>query len=65
MRDYLHAASVEFDERNIRHNHAARAELQNRTGSMVVPVLIYGDESVVGFDPDGIDRVIETYRSSS
>jgi hypothetical protein len=24
----------------------------------VVPVLMFGDDSVVGFDPEGIDRII-------
>lgn len=34
------------------------------TGSLVVPVLMYGDESVTGFDPEGIDRIVAAYRSA-
>lgn len=63
MRDYLHASSVEFDERNIRHSEDARADLQSRTGSLLVPVLMYQEESVIGFDPEGIDRIVKAYRS--
>lgn len=64
MRDYLHAHSVEFDERNIRQSEEARIELQKRTGSLVVPVLTFMSESVVGFDPEGIDRILENYDSN-
>lgn len=61
MRDYLKAELVEFDDRNIRQSEAARTELQELTGSLAVPVLVFGDQKVVGFDPAGIDRIIRTY----
>jgi hypothetical protein len=35
------------------------------TGSLVVPVLMYGDDSVVGFDPDGIERLIGSARAAA
>jgi hypothetical protein len=30
-----------------------------------VPILMYGDEVVVGFDPEGIDRIVEAVRAPS
>lgn len=62
MRDYLQAHSIEFDDRNIRKSEKARAELIERTGGLAVPVLLFEDQAVVGFDPEGIDRIIATYR---
>ena len=64
MRDYLHAASVEFDDRNIRQSDEARQELLALTDNLLVPVLIYGDHRVTGFDPDGLERVARAYRST-
>jgi len=61
VRDYLHAKSVEFDDRNIRQSEEARAELLDLNDNLMVPVLIYKDQSVVGFDPEGIDKIIEAY----
>lgn len=61
MRDYLQAHSVEFDDRNIRQSAQAKAELIASTGGLVVPVLLFEDQTVVGFDPEGIDRIIAAY----
>ncbi|MXY77928.1 MAG: glutaredoxin family protein [Acidimicrobiia bacterium] len=65
MRDYLEANSVEFDDRNIRQSDKARQELLALTGDLVVPYLIYEDQRVTGFDPDGLDAVTEAYRAAA
>jgi len=65
VRDYLHAESVEFDDRNIRPSEEARRELQSLTGNLIVPVLMYGDERVTGFDPDGLSRITRMYRAAT
>ena len=64
MRDYLQAASVEFDDRNIRQSDEARQELLALTGDLLVPFLMYGDHQVTGFDPDGLEQVARAYRSA-
>lgn len=63
MRDYLAAHGVEFDDRNIRSSEAARAELEARSGTLVVPQVVYGQRVVVGFDPEGLDEVVRLYRA--
>jgi glutaredoxin len=65
VRDYLRAASVEFDDRNIRQSDAARAELMELTGDLAVPTLMYGEQRVTGFDPEGIDHVVAAYRADT
>lgn len=62
MRDYLQAHSVEFDDRNIRQSEEAREELRARSDDLIVPLLIYRDHEIVGFDPDALDDVIADYR---
>jgi glutaredoxin len=64
VRDHLHAAGVEFDDRNVRKDPAATAELEALTGSVVVPMLIHGADRVVGYDPDAIDRLIAAHQES-
>ncbi len=65
MRDYLHAESVEFDDRNIRQSEDARQGLQSLTGNLIVPVLMYGDDRVTGFDPDGLAQIASSYHAAN
>ena len=58
MREYLQAHSVEFDDRNIRQSEAAREELRARSSDLIVPMLVYGQHEIVGFEPELIDEVI-------
>jgi hypothetical protein len=61
----LHAQSVEFDDRNIRQSDEARSELLSLTDELIVPLVIYGDHQVVGFDPDGLDNIVQSYRETA
>jgi glutaredoxin len=65
VREYLQAHSVEFDDRNIRQSETAREELRARSQDLIVPLLLYGDHEVVGFDPDALDTVIAEYRETT
>ena len=56
-KDYLNEKGVEYTERNVQTDAEARKELMEM-GHMGVPVLIIGDEEVVGFDKDKIDELI-------
>jgi len=62
VREYLQAHSVEFDDRNIRHSETAREELRARSEDLIVPMVIFGEREVVGFDPTALDAVIADYR---
>lgn len=64
MREYLQAHSVEFDDRNIRQSEEARAELLSLTQELVVPLVVFRDRQVAGFDPDALDGVISSYFAS-
>jgi glutaredoxin len=62
VREFLSDANVEFDDRNIRKSDEARAELESRTGELVVPQLFWRDRHIVGFDPDALSDLVAAYR---
>ena len=64
MREYLQAQSVEFDDRNIRQSQEARAELLSLTEDLIVPMVAFEDRQVVGFDPAGLDEIVQAFRLS-
>ena len=64
MREYLQAQSVEFDDRNIRQSQEARAELLSLTEDLIVPMVVFEDRQVVGFDPAGLDEIVQAFRLS-
>ncbi|MCG4586295.1 glutaredoxin family protein [Anaerosalibacter bizertensis] len=48
---------MKYDEKNVQENSQAKNELLSM-GYRTVPVLIVGDEEIVGFDKSRIDRAI-------
>ena len=59
MRDFLTLHGIPFVERNIRKDPTAKAELLQRTGSLVVPVLFVGDDAVIGWDEPRLAQLLE------
>jgi hypothetical protein len=64
VREFLSAQGVEFEDRNIRASEAWRAELLQRSGRLVVPLLVHGDRVVVGFYPEALAEVAAAWRGS-
>jgi glutaredoxin len=61
VREFLSANDVPFEDRNIRGRPEARAELEARTGALVVPQLFWGDRHIVGYDPEALDELVAAY----
>lgn len=55
--EYLNEKGVEFTEKNINEDPNARKELMAR-GHMGVPVILVGDEEIVGFDKAKLDQLL-------
>lgn len=55
--DYLNEKGVDFVEKNINEDANARKELMAR-GHMGVPVIVVGDEEIVGFDKPKLDQLL-------
>jgi len=56
-KDYLNEKNVEFEERNVSTDTAARKELISK-GIMGVPVIYIEDEMIQGFDKSRIDKLL-------
>ena len=64
MREFLSDHEIVFDDRNIRASEDARHELATRTGTLVVPQLIWRDHHVLGFDPAAIEEFATAYKAT-
>lgn len=53
-KDFFTANNVTYTEYNVASDMERRKEMIDKTGQMGVPVIIVGDEVVVGFDQDKI-----------
>ena len=61
MREFLSVNNVPFEDRNIRRQPAARAELEALTGALIVPQLFWGNRRIVGYDPEALDDLVAAY----
>ena len=57
-KDYFKANKVSYTEFNVASDLGRRKEMIDKTGQMGVPVIIIGDEAVVGFDQDKIEELL-------
>lgn len=53
-KEYFNENAVKYDEKDVYHDEAARAEMFEKSGQMGVPVIKVGDEYVVGFNKEKI-----------
>jgi glutaredoxin-like YruB-family protein len=58
---YLTQKNVPFQEKNIEYDRAGAQEVMSRTGQTGVPVIIAGDDVIVGFDRARLDRLAERF----
>lgn len=56
-KDYLKEKGIEFEEKNVQNDAQARTELMEK-GYSGVPVIVVGDEEIVGFDKARLDTLI-------
>lgn len=64
MREFLSDNGVPFEDRNIRQDEAARAELVGRSTGLVVPQLYWRDRHIVGFDPEALADLVRAHREA-
>ena len=57
--DFFKENKVEFEEINVQENSDAAKEMVDKSGQMGVPVIMIGEEIVVGFDKDKITEVLK------
>lgn len=60
MREFLSQSGVPFDDRNIADDPRVRAELTARIGEVLVPTLVCGDQTIVGYDPAALQALVQS-----
>ena len=57
-KDFFKAKGIEYTEVNVAEDQEARAYIMELTGRTSVPVIIIGDQAVVGFDEETITKLL-------
>lgn len=60
-KDFLRQKGVPFQEKNLELDPAAAQEVMQRSGQMGVPVIIAGDDVIVGFDRNRLEKLATRY----
>ncbi|MDI6800019.1 MAG: Uxx-star family glutaredoxin-like (seleno)protein [Actinomycetota bacterium] len=58
VKEYLKTRGIEFEDFGVASDADARSEMVEKSGQMGVPVIVVGDEIVVGFDRSRLDTLI-------
>jgi len=58
VKEFLSQKGIPFKELNVSVNAGARQEMVSRTGMMAVPTVVVGNEYVVGFDKEKLERIL-------
>jgi glutaredoxin-like YruB-family protein len=60
LREFLEERGVAFEERNITMDATAMRELTVKYKSHSTPTLVVGDEVLIGFDAERIEKILGT-----
>lgn len=64
VKEFLRQQNVDFEEADVSVDEAAREEMVQKSGALVVPVTDIGGEVVIGFDREKILKLLENLKSS-
>ena len=56
--DFLKENNIEFEDKNVAEDEAARKEMTEKSGKMGVPVLDIDGTIIVGFDQEAIKKAL-------
>ncbi len=58
MKDYLLKNKIPFEEKDITKDRAAWDELVNKYKARATPLAVYGDKTMLGFNPDELRKML-------
>lgn len=58
LKSYLNEKHISYDEVDVSADHSAAMKMVDVTGQRSVPVLMKGDQFVIGFNPEQIDQIV-------
>lgn len=59
VKQWLDENGYDYEEHNVAENQEKAKEMIQRTGQKGVPQVFVGDDEVVGFRPDKLEKIIE------
>jgi glutaredoxin 3 len=60
-KDYLTRKGISYIEHNVAVDRAAAKEMVKKSGQMGVPVILIGDEVIIGFHQTQLDKLLASY----
>jgi len=57
-KEFLDEIGVEYEDINVAENQEAAQEMVEKSGQRGVPVIMIGDDIIVGFNPDAIKKAL-------
>lgn len=58
MKEFLSQKGVKYQELNVAADKTARDEMLSKTGRMAVPTIMVGEQVVVGFNKNELEKLI-------
>ncbi len=58
LKDYLKKNNIEYQEKDITKDRAAWDELVNKYKARATPLVVYGEKTMLGFNPDDLQKMI-------
>jgi glutaredoxin-like YruB-family protein len=58
LKDYLKKHNIHYEERDITKDRSAFEDLVNKYKIRATPVIVYREKTVVGFNPDEIQKLL-------
>ncbi|HOJ78790.1 MAG TPA: glutaredoxin family protein [Bacillota bacterium] len=59
LKDYLDEKGVGYQEIDVSEDYNAAMKMVDLTGQRSVPVLMKGEQYVIGYNPEQIDRILQ------
>ena len=57
-KNYLNEKGISYTEHNVAEDIEKRQEMMEKSGQMGVPVIVIGDQMLIGFDKPRIDQLL-------
>ncbi len=58
LKDYLRKNNIAFEEKDITKDRSAWDELLNKYKARATPLVVYGDKTMLGFNPDELQKML-------
>ena len=57
-KEFFKKNNIQYTEKNVAEDEAARSEMLKKSGQMGVPVITVGDSTIVGFDAEKLSHLL-------